>query len=212
MRRWVGFLATFVGSALLAGCVSVEIGASDTPGITYFVLDDARPAVGSSSAGAKGALAVHGVGTDPLTDSTAIVYSRRAGERGLYQLAAWTERPTRRLVQLAQQRLESRGAFSSVTQLGQPLPADWLLTLAVEQMFHDVSSTPGRAHLVLRANLIDRRAGERGQVAAARFSAAPEVAEATAAAAAKAFAAATADVLDQLAAWVEATTHSRSVR
>jgi len=193
--------------ALLAGCVTVGIGASDAPGISYYVLGDARPAAVRSSADTLGTLAVHGLGTDPLTDSTAIVYSRRADERALYQLAAWTERPARRLVQLAQQRLEARGAFASVTQLGQPVQADWLLTLTVEQMFHDVSSTPGRAKLAVRAELIDRR--ERSRVVAARFSAAPVVAEANATAAAAAFAEATADILDQVTAWVESAAQAR---
>lgn len=205
--------ATFVLAAFaLAGCISVGIGSADAPGLTYYVLDDARPAAARATAMSPDTLAVHGVGADPLTDSTALIYSRRPGERALYQLAAWTERPTRRLVQLAQRRLEARGAFATVTQLGQPLRADWLLTLTVEQMFHDVSASPGRAQLVVRAELIDRRQGQRGQATAARFEDAPVVAEANAAMAATAFAQASAEVLDQLIAWVEATTQARPRR
>lgn len=196
-------------AALLAGCISVGIGAADSPGVIYYVLDDARPAASRPSTSGKQTLALHGLGADPLTDSTAMVYSRRAGQRGLYQLAAWTERPTRRLVQLAQRRLEARGAFAAVTQLGQPVAADWLLTLTIEQMVHDVSGATGRAQLVVRAELIDRRARDRGQLATARFAADPPVAERNAPAAVSAFALATAEVLDQLAAWVEATVATR---
>ncbi len=205
MKPWRTSVAVVL-SGLLAGCVTVGIGARDAPGITYFVLEDARPA-SPSGAGARETLTVHGISGDPLTDSTSMVYSRQPGERSLYQLAAWTERPTRRLAQLAQERLEARGAFAAVTQLGRPAQSDWLLTLTVEQMFHDAGSTPGRAQLALRAELIDRR--DRNRVATARFAAAPTIAEANAPAAVKAFAEATADVLDQLVAWVESSVQAR---
>lgn len=193
-------------SVLLAGCISVGIGTTDTPGLAYYVLEDARPVTAhapSAVGNAATSLAVHSAGGDPLTDSTAIVYARRPGERSLYQLAAWNERPTRRIAQLVQQRLEASGHVAAVAQLGQPVQTDWLLTLALEQMFHDVSSTPGRARLTVRAELIDRRT--RTRLAWRQFAAAPAVSEANAAAAAAAFAQATADVLDQLAPWVESS-------
>lgn len=193
--------AVAVASLLLAGCVSVGVGTADSPGITYYVLEDARPAGEKSAAAAKETLAVQSLGADPLTDSTSMLYSQRAGERGVYQLAAWTERPTRRLPQLALQRLQARGAFAAVTQLGQPVATDWLLTLTVEQMFHDVTRTPGAAQLVVRAELIDRR--QRAPSASTVFSAAPAVAQANAAAAATAFSEAAAEVIDRLAVWVE---------
>jgi len=203
--------AVIAASALLTGCVSVSVGSSDAPGLTYFVLADARPAaVTAPSAGATVRLAIQSTGSDPLTDSTAIVFSRRAGERALYQFASWTERPSRRMAQLAQQRLEARGKFAAVTQLGQPIATDWLLTLAIETLVHDVSTEPGRAQLVLRAELIRR--GDRSRVAQRAFSAAPPVPEAAAAAAVTAFGTATADVLDQLADWVEATVAAHPVR
>lgn len=200
MRRGLVVAATAI--SLLAGCVSVSVGSADAPGLTFFVLADARPAAAEPPrAGATARLAIQTSGSDPLADSTAIVFSRRPGERSLYQLASWNERPSRRLAQLAQQRLEARGRFASVTQLGQPVATDWLLTLAVEALVHDVSETPGRAQLVVRAELIHRR--DRVRVAQRVFSAAPLVAEASAPSAVAAFGTATADVLDQLVDWVE---------
>lgn len=196
--------AAAAAGVLLAGCISVSVGSADAPGLTYFVLADARPAPPARPApGASARLAIQANGSDPLTDSTAIVYSRRPGERALYQLAAWSERPSRRLALLAQQRLEARGRFASVTQLGQPVQTDWLLTLAIETLVHDVSTTPGQAQLAVRAELIHR--GDRSRVAQRLFVAAPPVAEAAAPSAVAAFGTATADVLDQLAEWVEAT-------
>lgn len=187
-------------TALLGGCVSIGIGSDDTPALVHYVLDDARAAPPQPPAATR-KLALQNAGGDPLAASTSIVYSRHTGERALYQFAAWTERPNRRLTQLVQQRLEARGRVGVVSQLGQPLQSDYLLTLAVEEMFHDVGTTPGRARLALRAELIDRRS--RTRLAMRQFSAAPTVTEASAAAAVVAFAVATADVLDQLAPWVE---------
>ena len=201
MKRGTAIVAA---TALLAGCISVSVGTADSPGPTYFVLADARPSsVTAPPAGASSRLAIQANGSDPLADSTAIVFSRRPGERALYQLAYWNERPSRRLAQLVQQRLEARGRFASVTQLGQPVATDWLLTLAIETLVHDVSTEPGRAQLVLRAEMIHR--GDRQRVAQRVFTAAPPVAEASAPAAVAAFGTATADVIDELAAWVEAT-------
>jgi len=200
MRRLVVAAAT----ALLTGCVSVSVGTADLPAVTYYVLDDARSSQPTATAQASAArLAIQGVSADPFVDSTAIVYSRRAGQRAVYQFASWTERPSQRLAQLAQRRLDAHGRFAVVTQLGQPVDSDWLLSLALESLVHDVSTEPGRAQLTLRAELIHRR--DRSLVARRTFTAAAPVSEAAASAAVDAFAVATANVLDPLVDWVEAT-------
>ena len=209
MKRALAAAALLIAG--LTGCVSVSVGSADAPGATFFVLADARPAaVEPPRAGATARLAIHASGSEPLADSTAIVFSRRPGERSLYQLASWNERPSRRLAQLAQQRLEARGRFASVTQLGQPVATDWLLTFAVDSLLHDVSATPGKAQLVLRAELIHRR--DRVRVAQRVFAAAPPMTEASAPAAVAAFGTATADVLDQLVDWVESTVAAHAGR
>jgi ABC-type uncharacterized transport system auxiliary subunit len=203
-------VATAAAAALLAGCISVSVGNADVPAMTYYVLADARPSPPvSPTAGASARLAIQGIGADAFAESTAIVYSRRSGERAFYQFASWTDRPSQRLAQLAQQRLQARGKFAAITLLGQPVSSDWLLSLTVEEIFHDVGTTPGHAQLALRAELILRH--ERRSVAQRTFTAAPPVAEAAAPAAVAAFALATADVFDSLADWVEATvaTHDR---
>lgn len=194
---------SIAAAACLAGCVSVNFGAADAPALTYFVLADARPArIAAPPAKPLAALAIQAVAGDPMADSIALVFSRRDGERAVYQFASWSERPSRRLAQLAQQRLQAGGRFASVTLLGQPVAADWLLSLTLETLVHDVSISPGRAQLGLRAELIDRRA--RSLVASRTFTAAPPVAEPSAPSAVAAFGTAVADVLDPLTAWVEA--------
>jgi ABC-type uncharacterized transport system auxiliary subunit len=204
-------LAALAAAALLAGCVSLSLGNADAPALTYYVLADARPAAEAAvPTAAAPRLAIQGTSADPLADSISIVYSRRPGERSLYQFASWSERPSRRLAQLAQQRLQAGGRFASVTQLGQPVASDWLLTLALETLVHDVGSVPGRAQVTLHAELINRR--DRSLVASRSFSAAPPVAEQSAASAVAAFGLATADVLDALTRWVEATVAAQPAR
>jgi ABC-type uncharacterized transport system auxiliary subunit len=209
VRRAVA--AIVCAAAMLAGCVSVSLGNADAPGLTYFALADARPPA-AAAAPPTGAprLAIQAAGSDPLADSVSMVFSRRPGERALYQFAAWSERPSRSIAMLAQDRLLAGGRFESVTQIGQPVATDWLLTLRLEQMLHDVGPTPGLARLAVRAELVDRR--ERAVIGLRLFAASAPVAEPAAAAAAAAFGVATAEVLDQLAPWVESTVAARLAR
>ncbi len=188
----------------LAGCVAVTVGSNDAPPIVYYQLDDARPRTPVPPAASPAPrLAIQAIGGDPIADATQLVFSRRPGERSFYQFALWSERPSRRLALLAQQRLEAGGAFAVVTQLGQPIATDWLLTLALETMVHDVSTPPGTARVAWRAELIRR--GDRSRVGLRVFAAEAPATEAAAPAAVAAFDIAVANGLDQMTAWVEAT-------
>ena len=209
MRRAVAAIGA--AAAMLAGCVSVSVGNADAPGVTYFALADARPPA-AALAPPPGAprLAIQASGADPLADSVSMTFSRRSGERQLYQFASWSERPSRSLAVLAQDRLLAGGRFASVTQIGQPVASDFLLTLRLEQMLHDVGSTPGLARVAVRAELVDRR--ERIVIGQRLFTASAPVAEPAAAPAAAAFGVATAEVLDQLTPWVESTVAARLAR
>lgn len=215
MRRRTALVAVALPCfcVCISGCITVGVGSGDIPALNQYVLQDVRPAAAAAiaaTAGASGILAIQSVGADPLADTSSIVYSRAPGERGVYQLAAWTDRPSRRLAQLAQQRLEASGRFAAVVRLGQPVSIDWLLTLAIETMAHDVAVAPGRARLVVRAELFDRH--ERRLLAYRRFSAEPSVANATSADAVAAFSTALTEVLDQLTPWVTATVPAASVK
>lgn len=186
----------------LAGCVSVSVGHGDVPATIHYQLSDARPAAPLPSSGTA-RLAVQSLGGDPTLDGLQLVFSRRPGELAYYQFAAWSERPSRRLGMLAQQRLDASGRFAVVTQLGQPIATDWLLTLALESLVHEVASPPGRVNLALRAELIRR--SDRARIGQRVFTAVLPAAEAAAPAAVAAFNLAVADVLDQLGPWVEST-------
>lgn len=185
---------------LLAGCVTVDVG-GDSPAQTQYVLDDAGAPPPRRAAPVADALLIQAAAGDPLADTLSIAYARRPGERAFYQLATWTDRPARRIPQLLQRRLEARGSFRAVAVLGQPLHADWLLALAIDDIHHDLATEPGRARLAVRAALYDRQ--KRTQVAQRTFSADVPVAEAKSAAAAAAMSRGVAQVLDALVPWLE---------
>lgn len=188
----------------LTGCVSVSVGSNDAPPIVYYQLDDARPRTPAPPAASPAPrLAIQAISGDPVADATQLVFSRRPGERSFYQFALWSERPSRRLALLAQHRLEAGGTFAVVTQLGQPIATDWLLTLALEALVHDVSTPPGTARMAWRAELIRR--SDRSRVGLRTFTAEAPAAEASAPAAVAAFNVVVANVLDQMTAWVEST-------
>lgn len=195
--------ALLAGSALAAtGCVSVDIGSDAPSAATQFVLLD-RPAATPPRRAqpVAAALLVQVDAGDPIADSLSIAYSRREGERSTYQLAAWSDRPTRRLPHLLLRRFEMRGSFGAVAMLGQPVTSDWLLGIAIDEIVHDVSAEPGLARLVVRASLYDRR--ERRQVAQRSFRAQTAVGELRPSAVANAMSASLTAVLDELVAWVE---------
>ncbi len=188
----------------LAGCVAVTVGSNDAPPIVYYQLADARPRTPAPpAANPAPRLAIQAISGDPIADAGQLVFSRRPGERSLYQFALWSERPSRRLALLAQQRFEAGGAFAVVTQLGQPIATDWLLTLALESLVHVVSTPPGTVRVAWRAELIRR--SDRSRVGLRTFTAEAPAAEATAPSAVAAFDIAVANALDQMTAWVEST-------
>jgi cholesterol transport system auxiliary component len=187
-------------SLLLAGCITVDIGGEGVAQ-TQYVLADAGPMPPRRATPVAESLLIQVDTGDPLADTLSMAYARRAGERAVYQLATWTDRPSRRIPQLLQRRLEARGSFGAVAALGQPLHADWMLALAIDDIHHDVVAEPGRVLLTVRATLFDRR--KRALAAQHSFSADVAVPEAKSSAAAAAMNRAVAQVLDALVPWLE---------
>ena len=107
-------------------------------------LTDARPDVTRRAQTIVDALLIQAQPAQALGDTQAIAYSRRENEYAFYQYATWTERPVRRLPQLLQRRLQARGVATAVGMLGDPLRADWLLVIGVDDLHHDVRVAPGR--------------------------------------------------------------------
>lgn len=201
--------ACALGAFSLAACVSVDLPGSDVVNRQYVLTDVGTANSGAAKSGAEragaaakaDALLLQADVGDPIADSLSIAYARRAGERATYQLATWTDRPSRRVTQLLQRRLAARGSFGAVALLGQPVTADWLLAIAIDDIHHDVANEPGRARLAVRATLFDRR--DRRQLAQRSFAQDVPTVQANSAAAAEAMNQALANVFDALVPWLE---------
>lgn len=196
-RRGLALLAPFV----LAGCVAVSVGNEGAPHTQHRLNDSTATQVQRRTTPLVPALLIQPLPGDALTDTVAMAYARRANEFAFYQFATWTERPVRQIPRLLQRRLEARGVAAAVGQLGEPLRADWLLTVAVETLHHDVSTPPGSARLAISVELFDRRS--RIRVARRHFDTAVPMAQADSATAAAALSQAVGQVFDELVPWLE---------
>ncbi|MBK6854350.1 MAG: membrane integrity-associated transporter subunit PqiC [Burkholderiales bacterium] len=193
-----GLFAGVAGS--LAGCISV--GSSEGAALqASYQLHDGAAAMQRRGQPLVAALLIQPLPASALADTAAIAYSRRPHEFAFYQFASWAERPVRQLPRLLQQRLEAHGVAGAVGLLGEPLRADWLLTLAIDTLHHDVAAPPGLARLAVTAELFDRR--NRTRVARRPFAAEVPAASADSAAAAAAMSLAVASVFDSLLPWLE---------
>lgn len=202
---WRGLLATT--PLWLGACVSVGLG-GDVPAQAHYRLHDR--AVSSAGGGTPArlpaplvpALVIQPLPADATADTISVAYSPRPNVFGFYQFASWSERPVRQVPRLLQQRLEARGIAQAVGLVGEPLRADWLLTLSIETLHHDTSTVPGSGRVTLSAELFDRR--DRSRVARQRFDASVPAASADAPAATAAISQAMGQTFDALVPWLEA--------
>ncbi len=209
-RRFVDAIACGALLALsLAGCVSVEVGNEPAAQVLLSLRDASTAAVARRNEPLVPALLVQPQPGSSMAETQLIAYSKRAGEFSFYQFATWADRPVRQIPRLLQQRLDARGVAGAVALAGDPQRADWLLTVAVDTLHHDVGSTPGVARLGIALELFDRRA--RTRVARREFEAAVPVAREDSAAAAQAMSSAMSKVFDEAAPWVEAELQKAAV-
>ncbi len=194
-------LATLLAALLSSGCVSVGLG-GDVPPLAQYRLHDAGAPALRLAAPLLPALLIQAQPADAAADTVSIAYSQRPHEFAHYQFAVWTERPLRQVARLLQQRLEARGVAGAVGVIGEPLRADWLLTVAIDTLHHDVSAPPGQARLAITAELFDRR--NRARTARRQFEVAVPTASADAPSAAAAMSQALVQVFDRLVPWLEA--------
>ena len=204
MSRIATALLAILAPLVLAACVSIGTGGEAGPHLRYQLVD-AAAAPQRRAAPLVDALLIQPLPADALADTASIAYSRTRHAFAFYQLASWTERPVRQLPRLLQRRLEARGVAGAVGLIGEPLRADWLLTMAVDTLHHDVSAPPGQARLALTVELFDRRSP--GRVARRAFAASVPTASADSAAASAAASQAVAQVFDQLVPWLETDLH-----
>ncbi len=189
-------------AALLASCMSISVGNEGSPHMQLRLTDAAAAPTARRAQPLVASLLIQPLPADALTDTVSIAYARRDNEFALYQFASWTERPVRQVPRLLQRRLEQRGIAGAVGLLGEPLRADWLLTVAVQTLHHDATTTPGAGRLALTVELFDRRS--RNRVARRQFEASVATDRQDAPAAAAAMSKAVGLAFDELVPWLEA--------
>jgi ABC-type uncharacterized transport system auxiliary subunit len=194
--------ATLVVLALTlaaGGCISVGIGEADAPAQVQYRLEDRTPPPANAGTPVPRSLVIVALPSAGVGDSFSMAYSRAPQQRSLYQHASWTDRPSVRIVQLMARRIDARGLFKSVTELGHGIRGDLVLNVMVDELVHDTASARARVHVT--AELIDR--SNRMLVARRRFEAAAPVAQENSAAAADAMSRAVTTVIDDMMAWLE---------
>jgi len=137
--------------------------------------------------------------TGSFYDTDQLIFSRRAGTRGQYQLARWTERPGKRFSDLMRARLDRQGVWH-VSAAGGYVRGDVLLDTELVEFYHDAASQPGTVRLVLRAELVDLK--QRKLLGRRVFEQQVALATYDAAGAAQASSQAVSRALDELTAWL----------
>jgi ABC-type uncharacterized transport system auxiliary subunit len=189
-------------SGLLSACGGINVGiGAESPAQTYLALRDPGAAPRRRASPLVPTLLIQPLPADALGDTAGIAYARRPHEYAYYQLASWTERPVRQVPRLLQQRLEARGTAGAIGLNGDPVRSDWLLTLAIDTLHHDVSVQPGQGRVALTAELLDRRGRQR--LARRSFAAAAPAVREDSSAGVEAMSSALARAFDALVPWLE---------
>lgn len=186
----------------LSGCVSLEVGNAPATQLHLALRDGDQAPVQRLTQPLLPALLIQAQPGTAMADTLSIAFTRREPVFGYYQFATWVDRPVRQLPRLLQQRLQARGLAAAVGLQGEPMRADWLLTLRIDALHHDVQSGPGMARLALVVELFDRRTQSRLTQQSFAVDVAAERADATAAA--LAMSQAIGASFDQLLPWLEA--------
>lgn len=141
-----------LAALLLAGCLRLP-----SPGqpVTHHVLTDPGPIVPSPRT-QPGTLLVREMDAPGLYQAANPVFSRSPGTRTYYQFARWSEPPAKRLTWLIRQRLEAARAFEVVSPLGGGVRGDYQLNTRLVDFYHDASTPPGVALLIIEAELVRR--------------------------------------------------------
>ena len=186
----------------LSGCVSLEVGNEPATQLHLALRDGGQAPMHRLPQPLLPALLIQAQPGTAMADTLSITYSRREPVFGYYQFASWVDRPVRQLPRLLQQRLQARGLATTVGVHGEPMRANWLPTLRIEALHHDVQAEPGMARLALAVELFDRRTQTR--LAQQRFAVDVASARADSTAAARTMSAAVGLSFDQLLPWLEA--------
>ncbi|HYP69167.1 MAG TPA: ABC-type transport auxiliary lipoprotein family protein [Thiobacillaceae bacterium] len=197
-RAMLPAAALFVALALSA-CINLGVD-KDAPPVTHFVLEDLGRTVPAHTPRPL-TLVVLDTQVSAFYDTDGMAYSDQAGTRSYYKYARWTERPGRRFTELLNLRLGRENLFAAVVGGGE-VRGDWLLETELLEFYHDAASPPGKARMLLRADVVDL--ATRKLVGHKLFSASADLSSYDAAGAHEGFTRATTQLLSDLIDWLGA--------
>ncbi len=199
MNTSIRFASAVALMVTLAACVS--FGPQEQQ--RYYVLDPVVRAATAAATPRASTLLVMPTAVSSFYETQDIVYSRAPGTRAYYQLHAWTERPGPRITEHLLTRLDRAGSFRHVAKAAAGLRGDLLLDTQLTEFYHDATDAPGSVRITITAELSDP--ARRMFLARRSFTRTAPVATYDAPGAVRAFNATAGIVLDDIAAWVEAT-------
>ncbi len=138
-------------AALLGACAG-------QPRTDYHLLRDPGPAPAPAAAPGDRVLLLASGTPASLYDTERMVFSSDGASRSYFQFGYWAERPQRRLLQLAEDRLVATHAFREVALSTAGIRGELLLTLRLEWLYLDDAADPAQARLAFAAELVDWRA------------------------------------------------------
>lgn len=193
-------IALLVAAAMLGGCAS----SGPREPYRYFVLD--APAVAAATRGAgtaapsEATLLVLPTVAAAFYATQEIAYSKAEGVRAYYQFSSWAEPPDAAVTRALISRIDDAHLFRSVAITGGGVRGTLVLATHLLEIYHDASSSPGTAKIVIAAELRDPV--KRAVVAHRTFSAAVPAASFDAAGAVQGFRAGLARIGDEMTSWL----------
>lgn len=183
---------------LLAGCA----GSGPREPYRYYVLDTAASSTQSAAASApsEATLLVLPTVAAAFYGTQEIAYSKAEGVRAYYQFSSWTEPPDAAVTRALVARIDDAHLFRSVAVAGAGVRGTLLLSTQLLEIYHDATSSPGTAKIVLAAELRDP--AKRTLIARRSFSAAVPATSFDAAGAVQGFRVGLARIGDEMTAWL----------
>jgi cholesterol transport system auxiliary component len=200
-------IATCLLCCLVVGCTGI----GSRPPQRYFVLgtEPASTSPDETVIAPDAALLLSPTTASAFYDTQGIVFSTTPGTRSYYQLNHWTEPPSRRIDVLLTERLARTGRFRTVAASTDAVKGALVLSVRLDELYHDASTPPGNVRISLMAVLADP--AQRVVAEQRRFISSMPAATYDAPGAVDAFNTALGPLLDDVAKWVaDATDRTRA--
>lgn len=194
-------------SLLLAGCA----GSGPHEPFRYFVLDapaaPAPAAPASAPARIDATLLVLPTVAAPFYATQEMAYSKAEGVRAYYQFSSWTEPPDGAVTRALIERIDKARVFRTVAIAGAGVRGNFVLATQLLEIYHDASSSPGTAKIVVAAEL--REPAKHALLARRTFTVAVPAASFDAAGAVQGFRIGLGRIADETTAWLASVAPAR---